>query len=233
MKAYRLAGKPLALIGGLPMVVQVLRRGREAGIGPVLVAAADPEIVDAVQADGGLAVLTDPDLCSGSDRVHAGLAQFDPARAYDVVINLQGDVPAIQPDTLAAVLRPLMLDDYDIGTLVAPIVTDEEADRSSIVKAVCDFADGQDVASTLYFSRAAVPWGEGPLWHHVGVYAYRRATLSRFVTLPQSPLERRESLEQLRALEAGMRIGAVRINHAPLGVDTPEDLERVRRDWQD
>jgi 3-deoxy-manno-octulosonate cytidylyltransferase (CMP-KDO synthetase) len=227
MASTRLPGKPLADIGGRPMIVHVLDRGREAGIGPVAVACAEAVIADAVRAAGGTAVLTDPALPRGSDRVHAALAKLDPERRHDVVVNFQGDLPTLPPDFLAKVLRPLADPDFDIGTLVARITTDEEVTLSSVPKAVCAF-DGREIAPALYFSRAPVPWGEGPLWHHVGVYAFRRDALERFVALPESPLERRESLEQLRALEAGMRIGCVQVPFAPFGVDTPADLERAR-----
>ncbi|MCW3477502.1 3-deoxy-manno-octulosonate cytidylyltransferase [Limobrevibacterium gyesilva] len=228
MAATRLPGKPLADIHGRPMIVHVLDRGREAEIGPVAVACADPEIVDAVRAAGGTAVLTDPSLPRGSDRVHAALAILDPQGRHDVVVNLQGDLPTIPPDYLRAVLSPLADPAIDISTLVAPITTPEEAAAASVVKAACAFDGGRAVSPALYFSRAAIPSGEGPLWHHIGIYAFRRQALARFVALPESPLERRESLEQLRALEAGMRISCARVEHAPFGVDTPADLERAR-----
>jgi 3-deoxy-manno-octulosonate cytidylyltransferase (CMP-KDO synthetase) len=228
MASTRLPGKPLALIAGVPMVVHVLRRAQAAGIGPVAIACAESEIAAAVEAAGGIAVLTDPALPSGSDRVHAALAKLDPAGAHDVVVNLQGDFPTLPPEQLRAVLAPLADPAVDIGTLVTPIVDAAESAAMSVVKAACAFADGQAVAPALYFSRAAIPWGEGPRWHHIGVYAWRRAALARFVSLPPSALERRESLEQLRALEAGMRIGCARVAHAAFGVDTPADLERAR-----
>jgi 3-deoxy-manno-octulosonate cytidylyltransferase (CMP-KDO synthetase) len=224
----RLPGKPLALIGGRAMVLHVRDRALEADIGPVLVACADREIADLVEAEGGIAVMTDPSLPSGSDRVHAACALFDPEQRHDIVINLQGDLPSITPDDIASVLAPLDDPGFDIATLVAPIVSAEERDTPSVVKAACAFADGADVAAVPYFSRAPVPWGDGPWWHHVGIYAFRRAVLSRFVSLPPSALERRERLEQLRAIEAGMRIGCARIASAPFGVDTPHDLERAR-----
>jgi 3-deoxy-manno-octulosonate cytidylyltransferase (CMP-KDO synthetase) len=160
--------------------------------------------------------------------VHAALAELDPAGRYDVAVNLQGDFPTLPPDQLRAVLAPLADPAVDIGTLVTPIASEAEADMASVVKAACAFAEGQAVAPALYFSRGKIPWGEGPRWHHIGVYAWRRAALARFVALPPSPLERRESLEQLRALEAGMRIGCVRVEHAAFGVDTPADLLRAR-----
>jgi len=230
LASTRLPGKPLADILGRPMIVHVLDRARAARIGPVAVACADPEVAEVVRAAGGAAVLTEPDLPSGSDRVHAALAMLDPACAHDVVVNLQGDFPAIRPEQLRAVLDPLADPAIDIGTLVAPIRDAEEAAAPSVVKAACAFAEGREVAPVLYFSRAAIPHGEGPRWHHIGIYAYRREALARFVALPESALERRERLEQLRALEAGMRIGCARIEHGPFGVDTPADLERARRE---
>ncbi len=229
LASSRLPGKPLADIAGRPMIVQVMLRALEAGIGPVVVAAGDAAIVAAVEAAGGRAVLTDPDLPSGSDRVQQALATLDPDGKFDVVVNLQGDVPTIDPAVIRAALAPLADPTIDIGTLVVPIADDAEAATNSFVKAACAFLPGAAVAPALYFSRAAIPWGEGPRWHHIGIYAYRRAALARFVTLPESPLERREGLEQLRALEAGMRIGCARIAHGPFGVDTPADLERARR----
>ncbi len=228
MGSTRLPGKPLADIHGEPMIVHVLRRALEAGIGPVAVAAGEPEIVAAVQAAGGTAVLVADDLPSGTDRVKRAVDVLDPEGRHDVVVNLQGDAPTLAPELLSAVLRPLADAAVDIGSLVAPIADAAEAAKDSYVKCACVFAEGADVAPAPYFSRAAVPWGEGPLWHHIGVYSYRRAALERFVTLPESPLERREKLEQLRALEAGMRIAVARVPHGPFGVDTPEDLEHAR-----
>ena len=228
MAATRLPGKPLADIAGRPMIVHVLERAREAGIGPVAVAAGEPEIVTAVEAAGGRAVLVADDVPSGTDRIHRALALLDPFGAHDVIVNLQGDFPTLVPDLLWAVLKPLADKTTDIATLVCPIADVHEANTASFVKAACAFDGEADIAPALYFSRNPVPWGDGPRWHHIGVYAYRRAALDRFVKLPESPLERRERLEQLRALEAGMRIGAARVAHGPFGVDTPEDLERAR-----
>lgn len=228
LASIRLPGKPLADIHGRPMVLHVLDRAREAGIGPAAVAAAEPAILDAVRAAGGAAVLVPDDVPSGTDRIHRALRLLDAAGAHDVVVNLQGDLPTIPPAFLRAVLAPLADPAVDIATLVAPITSAEEAAAPSVVKCACAFPDGAATAPALYFSRQAIPWGEGPLWHHIGVYAFRRAALDRFVALPASPLERREKLEQLRALEAGMRIGAVRVDHAPFGVDTPADLDRAR-----
>ena len=230
LAASRLPGKPMADIGGLPMIVHVLRRAQEAAVGPVAVACGDAAIAEAVRAAGGTAVLTDPALPSGSDRVWAALQALDPDGAHDVIINLQGDLPTLPPAFLGAVLRPLADPAVDIATLVAPVTSAEEAASESVVKAVCAFAPGATIGPALYFSRAALPWGEGPRWHHVGIYAYRRAALARFVALPPGALEQREKLEQLRALEAGMRIAVAQVDHAPFGVDTPADLERARRE---
>jgi 3-deoxy-manno-octulosonate cytidylyltransferase (CMP-KDO synthetase) len=228
MASTRLPGKPLADIAGKPMIVHMLERGQAAGIGPVAVACGDPEIAAAVRAAGGRAVLTDPGLPSGSDRVHAALAELDPDGLHDVVVNLQGDFPTLDPNGLRLVITPLADPGIDIGTLVVPINDEIEATTVSFVKAACAFAPGQTIAPALYFSRQPIPWGLGPRWHHVGIYAYRRAALDRYVALPPSPLEQREQLEQLRALENGMRIACVRMEHGPFGVDTSEDLERAR-----
>ncbi|MFT8613136.1 MAG: 3-deoxy-manno-octulosonate cytidylyltransferase [Gluconobacter oxydans] len=228
LASTRLPRKPLADIGGVPMIVRVVRRALAAKAGPVVVAAGDPEILDVIRDIPDVrGVLTDSGLASGSDRVQAALAEVDPEGRHDVVINLQGDLPLIEPSSLTAVLKPLEDPTFDIGTLAAPVTSDAERDASQVVKIACAL-DGADVARALYFSRLPIPWGEGTHWHHVGIYAWRRAVLERFVTLPPSALERRESLEQLRALEAGMTIGCARIDHAPQGVDTPADLEHVR-----
>jgi 3-deoxy-manno-octulosonate cytidylyltransferase (CMP-KDO synthetase) len=228
MASTRLPGKPLADLHGRAMIVHVLNRAQGADIGPVAVACADTEIADAVRAAGGVAVMTDPSLPSGSDRVLAALAVLDPHGLHDVVVNLQGDLPTIPAMQLRAVITPLSDPGIDIATLVAPITDPAEAALPSVVKAACAFDRGRAVSPALYFSRAPIPAGDGPLWHHIGVYAYRRPALARFVALPESPLERREKLEQLRALEAGMRIACARVDHAPFGVDTQADLERAR-----
>ncbi|GBQ07697.1 3-deoxy-manno-octulosonate cytidylyltransferase [Saccharibacter floricola] len=230
LASTRLPRKALADIAGRPMIVRVVEQALKARLGPVVVAAGDKEIAEAVAPiEGVCVVLTDPDLPSGSDRVQAALEQVDPQGDYNVVINLQGDLPLIRRGDLSAVLRPLADSRvYDLATLVTLIDTERERSVESVVKAVCAFGDEQKSARALYFSRHAVPWGEGPLWHHVGIYAWRREALARFVSLPPSLLEQREKLEQLRALEAGMAIGCSRIAHAPLGVDTLEDLEQVR-----
>jgi 3-deoxy-manno-octulosonate cytidylyltransferase (CMP-KDO synthetase) len=227
MAATRLPGKPLADIHGTPMVIHVWRRAMEADIGRVVVAAAEEEIAQAVRAGGGEVVLTDPDLPSGTDRVRAAAALADPDGACGVIVNLQGDQPAIRPDLLRASLDPLA-DGMDIGTIAAPITNPAECANPNVVKAVISLADGASRGRALYFSRSAAPHGEGPFFHHIGVYAFRREALEKFVALPPSPLERRERLEQLRALEAGMDIGVALVDTIPLCVDTPADLELVR-----
>jgi 3-deoxy-manno-octulosonate cytidylyltransferase (CMP-KDO synthetase) len=229
MASTRLPGKPLADIHGKPMIVRVMERAMEAGLGPVAVACGESAIADSVKAAGGRAVLTDPDLPSGSDRVFAALAELDPDGRHDVVVNLQGDFPTTTAAQLRLVVLPLADPAVDIGTLVVPIASALEANTASFVKAACVFAEDAAVAPALYFSRQPIPWGDGPRWHHVGIYAFRRTALARFVSLPPSLLEVREGLEQLRALEAGMRIVCARMEHGPFGVDTPEDLERARR----
>jgi 3-deoxy-manno-octulosonate cytidylyltransferase (CMP-KDO synthetase) len=227
MASTRLPGKPLADICGEPMIVHVWRRAIEAGVGPVVVAADDRRVVAAVETAGGRAVMTRSDHRSGSDRVFEALGAIDPAAAFDVVVNVQGDLPTIERAAVRACLAPLADPAVDIATLATPITRVEEKDDPNVVKAV-----GAEVAAcrlrALYFTRAPAPWGEGELLHHIGLYAYRREALQRFVNLPPSRLERRERLEQLRALEAGMRIDVAVVDVAPLGVDTPEDLERAR-----
>ena len=228
MASSRLPGKPLADIGGTPMVVHVLRRAEAAAVGPVVVATAEAEIAEAVGAAGGRAVATRADHASGSDRVFEALGAFDPEGAFDTVINLQGDLPAIEPAAIRAVLGPLSDRAVDIATLAAPIVEPDECDDADVVKAVLALVPGATIGRALYFSRAAVPAGEGPLYHHIGVYGFRRSALAEYVALAPSALERREKLEQLRALEAGMRIDAALVDTVPLGVDTPADLARIR-----
>jgi 3-deoxy-manno-octulosonate cytidylyltransferase (CMP-KDO synthetase) len=227
LASTRLPNKPLAELCGAPMIVQVWRRAMEAEIGPVLVAADGPEIVAAIHAAGGQAVVTDPALPSGSDRIFAALQQFDLDRRFDVIVNLQGDLPTIDPGAVRASLLPLENEAVDIATLAARISRAEERTDPNVVKAV-----GSPIGSSrmraLYFTRATAPWGEGDLYHHIGLYAYRRAALERFVALPPSPLEKREKLEQLRALEAGMRIDVEIVDAVPLGVDGPHDLARAR-----
>ena len=228
LAARRLPDKPLAEIAGVPMIVQVWRRAVAAAVGPVIVACAEPAIADAITHAGGRAILTDPALPSGSDRICAALAMIDPDGHHDVVINLQGDLPTIAPATIRAALAPLADPAVDIATLAAPIVDPAERDDPNVVKAVVERADGAACGRALYFTRVAAPAGNGPLLHHIGLYAYRRAALERFVALPPAALERRESLEQLRALAAGLRIDVAVVDAVPLGVDTPADLARAR-----
>ena len=228
MASTRLPGKPLADIRGQPMIVHVWRRATQAGVGPVVVACAEREIADAVTAAGGTAMLTRADHASGSDRIFEALSRFDPEGRHDVVVNLQGDLPTLDPALVRAALLPLDDEDVDIATLVAPIVDPAESVDPSVVKVALSLRDDRTIGRALYFSRDAVPWGEGPLWHHIGLYAYRREALYRFVALPPGVLERRERLEQLRALENGMRIDAAVVDTVPLGVDTQADLERTR-----
>lgn len=232
LASTRLPDKPLADIHGQPMIVHCLRRAQEAGFVRVAVACGDVQIADAVTAAGGEAVLTDPNHPSGSDRIFEALQKLDPQGRHDAVINLQGDLPAIDPKVIAAALTPLADPAIDIATLATPIVEQHEVDDRNVVKAVLSLGQGQTIGRALYFSRRPVPGGEGPLWHHIGIYAYRRAALERFVALKPSPLEKRESLEQLRALENGMSIAAAVVDTLPLGVDTPADLARIRAAMQ-
>ena len=227
MSSTRLPGKPLADISGEPMIVHVWRRAIEADVGPVLVAADDSRIVEAVTAVGGRATLTRADHGSGSDRIFEALTAVDPDGRHDVIVNVQGDLPTIARQAVRAAVGPLADPNVDIATLATEIRRAEERDDPNVVKAVgTEIAPGR--LRALYFTRCSAPWGDGPLLHHIGLYAYRRAALQRFVALPPSPLERRERLEQLRALEAGMRIDVALVEVAPLGVDTPDDLRRAR-----
>jgi 3-deoxy-manno-octulosonate cytidylyltransferase (CMP-KDO synthetase) len=228
MAATRLPGKPLLDIAGLPMVVQVLRRAQAAEIGRVAVATDTPEIAAAVTAHGGEVVMTRADHPSGSDRIFEALQTLDPERKIETVINLQGDFPTIRPEQIGAVLGPLADPAVDIATLAAEIHTEEEATNPNVVK-VIGSPLAADRLRALYFTRATAPWGDGPRYHHIGLYGYRRAALERFVALPPSPLEVREKLEQLRALEAGMRIDVGIVDTVPRGVDTAADLETARR----
>ena len=232
MASTRLPGKPLADIAGQPMIVHVWRRAVAADIGRVVVAAAEPEIADVIQAAGGEAVLTRPDHPSGSDRVMEAAGLVDPDGEHDVIVNLQGDLPTLPPGLLAEVMLPFSEptgDGVDIATLVAEITDPAEAADENVVKVAVAFGDDRPVAQACWFSRAPIPAREGPLWHHIGIYAWQRPALARFVTLPPTLLEVREGLEQLRALEAGMRIDAVWVGAVPPGVDTPADLEVAKQ----
>ncbi len=228
MASTRLPGKPLADICGEPMIVHVWRRAVEADVGPVVVACAEAEIAEAVQAAGGRAVLTRADHESGSDRVFEALESVDPEQRHDAVVNVQGDLPTIAPAAIRDALGPLAEDAVDIATLASVIRDPGERGDAGVVKAVIALKPGATVGRALYFSRAPVPAGEGELYHHIGLYVFRRPALARFVGLAAGVLERREGLEQLRALEHGMRIDAALVDTVPLGVDTPADLERAR-----
>jgi 3-deoxy-manno-octulosonate cytidylyltransferase (CMP-KDO synthetase) len=228
MASTRLPGKPLADIAGVPMIVRVWRQAVAAKVGPVVVAAAEHAIREAIEAAGGRAVMTDPDLPSGSDRIFAALEHIDREYAHDVVVNVQGDLPALDPTYICAVVDALAATGADIATLAAEIDDEADYDNPNVVKPVVAWDVGGDRGRALYFTRARAPHGDGPLFHHIGIYAYTRPALSRFVALDPSPLEKREKLEQLRALESGMRIAVARVDEVPLSVDTPEDLRKAR-----
>lgn len=227
MASTRLPGKPLAEIAGIPMIVQVARRAGESGVGKVAVATDTPAVAQAVQAAGFEAVMTSGSHQSGSDRIHEALQTLDPDGRIETVVNLQGDLPTIEPELITACAQTLEAGEADIATLGVEISDEAEKTNPNVVKIVGSHI-GHDRLRALYFTRATAPWGDGPLYHHIGIYAYRRAALERFVALGPSPLETRERLEQLRALEAGMRIDAAIVSSVPLGVDTQEDLERAR-----
>lgn len=228
MASTRLADKMLLDVGGLPMVIQSANRAKEANVGRVVIAAGDQVIADAAVAHGFEAVMTDPDHPSGSDRIWEAAGKIDPDGQHDVIINVQGDVPTVDPAVIRACFAPLEDPDVDIGTAAAVIIDEDEKTDPNSVKPVVALAPGATIGRALYFTRATAPHGEGDLLHHIGLYAYRRAALERFVSLPPSPLEKREKLEQLRALEDGMRIDVALVDTAPLTVDTPSDLERAR-----
>ncbi len=231
LASLRLPDKPLAEIAGRPMIAHVAQRALEADIGPVVVATDAPEIAEALAGSKAQVVMTRAGHPSGSDRIYEALTTFDPAGAFDTVINLQGDLPTIDPALLARSLIPFAGDadcDVAISTLAAEIVDTREATDPGVVKLI-GTPVGEDRLRALYFTRAMAPFGDGPLYHHIGLYAFRRAALEKFVHLPQGVLEKRERLEQLRALEAGMRIDAMIVDTVPLGVDTAQDLERARQ----
>ncbi len=229
LAATRLPNKPLAMIGDAPMIVHVWRRAVQAGAGPVIVAAGDQAIADVITKAGGTAIMTDPELPSGSDRVHAAAETYDPAGKFDVVVNVQGDLPTLEPVLVAASITPLADPAIDIATVVARIVSEEELNDPAVVKVALSLQPGATVGPAIYFSRNLIPSGPGDHYHHIGIYAFRRAALRRFVTLQPTIIELRERLEQLRALENGMRMAAALVDTIPLGVDTPADLDRARR----
>ena len=227
LASTRLPGKALADIAGEPMIIHVMRRAQAAQLGPVVVATDSEVIAACVEKAGGRAVMTRADHVSGSDRIFEALAAAEAQRPAGIVVNVQGDLPTLSPSDIAAAIEPLANPAVDIGTLAAEITRARERSDPNVVKVV-GTPVGERRLRALYFTRATAPAGDGPLYHHIGLYAYRRAALARFVGLPPSPLERREKLEQLRALEAGMRIDVAIVDHVPLGVDTSEDLERAR-----
>jgi 3-deoxy-manno-octulosonate cytidylyltransferase (CMP-KDO synthetase) len=230
LAATRLPGKPLADIAGSPMIVHVWRRAVAAGVGPVVVACGDDAIAAAIERAGGRAILTDPELPTGSDRIHAAIKLLDAVGAHDAVVNVQGDMPMLDPAAIRIAVEALADPETDIATLAAEITDPSALHETSVNKVAAGFADKTRPTRALYFSKAPVPWGDGPHYEHIGLYAYRRAALDRFVHLPRGILEQRERLEQLRALEAGMRISVSLIENSRLGVqvDTPADLERAR-----
>lgn len=229
MASSRLPGKPVADIGGTPMIVHVVRRGQAADVGPVVVAACDPEVVEAVEWADAEVVMTDPDLPSGSDRIAAALNIVDPGGLYRYVVNLQGDLPAIEPEAIRACLEALKISEADISTLAAPISDAEELANPNVVKALARFDEGATVCLAEDFARELPQDWDGPELHHIGIYAYRREALAHFVALPVSDRERAEKLEQLRALDNGMKIAVALVDHVPFGVDTPADLDRARQ----
>jgi 3-deoxy-manno-octulosonate cytidylyltransferase (CMP-KDO synthetase) len=229
MASTRLPGKPLADIHGLPMIVHCWKRAMEANIGKVLVAAAEVEIADAIKAKGGDAIVTNPALPSGSDRIAEALSLRDPQRSFDYVVNLQGDLPTIDTLSIQRCLAGLVNEAADISTIAARIETAEDAANPNIVKAIAPLSDEREVAFARDFVRNLGPDHPAPHWHHIGVYAYRRPVLERFVSLPVSAREADRKLEQMRALDNGMRIVVVRVDTVPLGVDTPTELETARR----
>lgn len=229
MASTRLPGKPLADICGKPMIIQVAERAREADCATVIVATDERKVFDAVRDHNHQVIMTRSDHQSGTDRIAEALALTDPDEEHDIIINVQGDLPTIPGQDIRASLKPLELEQCDIATLGTEITDADEKTNENVVKIVgTTTSQKPDLLRALYFTRATAPWGEGPLYHHIGLYAYRRETLKRFVALPPSPLEMREKLEQLRALEAGMQIFAAIIDTVPLGVDTPADLEKAR-----
>ena len=228
LKATRLPDKPLALIEGEPMIVHVWRRAIEADCGPVLVATDAPSVQDAVRKAGGDAMLTSEAHQSGSDRIHEALTRVDQGRKFTAIVNLQGDLPTLDPTLIRACLATIQGGKADIGTLAAEIRREEERADPNVVKVVGSPLQEPNTLRALYFTRATAPYGDGPLYHHIGIYAYTREALERFVKLPPSALEKREKLEQLRALEAGLRIDVALVDTVPLGVDTPAELARAR-----
>lgn len=230
LAAQRLPGKPLADIAGKPMILHVWERAVAADVGPVVVACGDAEIADVVSKEGGKTVMTPPDLLTGSDRVYAAACLFDPRGSHSILVNLQGDLPTLDPRILKEVLVPLQEDPtVDMATPVTLIEDLEEYHTPSVVKVALSLRKGHSWGKAFYFSRSPIPSGPGPWYHHIGIYAYRRPALGQFVSLPQTLLEKQEKLEQLRGLEHGLSIAGIVVEtKAPFGVDTPDDLEKAR-----
>ena len=228
MQSTRLPDKPLADIAGRPMIVHVWRRAMEARVGRVVVATDNDAVLATVRAAGGEAVMTRTDHPTGSDRVFEAVSRVDPAGDFEFILNLQGDLPMLAQSLPRDCLAPLLDGDADIATIAAEITKPEDRTNPNAVKVVGASTTVPGRLRALYFTRATAPFGEGPLYHHFGMYAYRRAALERFVSLQPSPLERREQLEQLRALEDGMCIDVTIVDSVPVEVNTPEDLELVR-----
>ncbi len=235
----RLPNKPLADIQGKPMILRVYEQAKKTSIKDIFVAAAEPEITEVIIKNNGLAVITDAGLASGTDRIYQGLKRLNLLNKFEYVINLQGDLPTISPDIINLCIKAISNKEFnfDIVTAVAKINIDEEKTNPNVVKAIVSWqnqnkSDDIKIGKTLYFTRATAPYGEGDLWHHIGIYAYKISALEKFVNLPASELEKREKLEQLRALENNLSIGVIETNEVPLGVDTPEDLEKARKFYQ-
>ncbi|MFV0432176.1 MAG: 3-deoxy-manno-octulosonate cytidylyltransferase [Alphaproteobacteria bacterium] len=228
LASMRLPNKPLADIAGKPMIMHVVEQSQKANIGPVIVACDGVEIKEVVESHGAKAIITDANLPSGTDRIFAALSQLEDGEQYDAIINVQGDLPLVKPELICLMVKALESSGAEIATPVAEIHSQEEVHSDAVVKVAVSINE-QKMGRALYFSRATIPWGDGVLYHHIGLYAYKRDALEKFVSLKPSPLEQREKLEQLRALENGMTITAVLANEAPLGVDRVEDLEHVKR----
>ena len=228
MAATRLPGKPLALINDEPMIVHVWKRACQSEAGPVIVACGEIEIKETIEKYGGKAILTDPNLPSGSDRVWSAAEIYDPNGKFDIIVNVQGDQPTLDPKHISRTIDALRDSNSNMSTLITPINNQDEVNDPSVIKVAIDFQENTNVATALYFSRNPIPYGEGPLYHHVGIYGFTRTSLKKFVSIKPSELEKRERLEQLRALTNGFKISAYLVDHSPPSVDTPEDLERVR-----
>lgn len=229
LASTRLPRKALEEIGGKSMIHQVMDRAKEANIGPVFVAVADEELYDSVLDAGGVPIMTDPDHPSGSDRIFEAFGKIGSPEQYDVIVNLQGDLPSIDPNSIKRVIDPLLNPAVDIATLANIIKNKKELKSESVVKCIASIAPGDHIGRALYFTRNPAPYGDGPFYHHQGIYAYRREALERFVSMEPGWLEQREKLEQLRALEAGMRIDVVIVDTPAVGVDTKKDLKAVRK----